>query len=207
MLEDVPQQQQEPERIVRGYYAGVTGLAVFQMQTDLVDQNSNKREFDFSAGYGFVGALGYQISEPWRIELEVGHRTAEVASIIVGNVRTDKGDGTYSATSAMVNGYLDIGRGEMGDIQPYLGLGIGAARVTADGWTSPQVTMPEIDKVLFAYQLMGGISYRIQPKLKLSLEYRWFGTAQPDSGVPGIAGETELEYQNHNFGIGLRYLF
>lgn len=205
--QSLPAADDGESRLVEGYYAGITGMASFQMQTDIVDSASQKRQFDFSPGFGAAAALGYQISEPWRIEAEISHRVARVASIIVDETRTDKGDGLYQTTALMLNGYLDIGRGGDGDIQPYIGVGVGGAHVRTDGWHSPQVTMPAIETMTVAYQLMGGVSYRLSPTLKLSLDYRYFGTSQIDAGVRGPEGEAELENQNHNVGLSLRYYF
>ena len=52
-----------------------------------------------------------------------------------------------------------------------------------------------------AYQLALGGSFAASESLNIDLQYRFFGTADPD--FEGL----EAEYSTHNFMVGLRHAF
>ena len=73
----------------------------------------------------------------------------------------------------MANAYLSLPAGAW---RPYIGAGIGKARVKADdiGFVAiPQIRTTDSDTPV-AWQLMGGLGYQITPNLELGARYRYF---------------------------------
>ena len=204
---------------VKGYYVALSSWGNFHTPMSFIEQNQrtnrvSKREFRFKPGYGIAAAIGYQVSQPWRFEFELNYRTAALSKILSNHQETDENSlatGNYTSFAGMANVYLDIGRDFVGDFQPYLGFGIGGAKVSTQGWRSPAFSMKDADATVIAYQLMGGIGYRLTPKLKVALDYRWFRPNHIKTSVTGTGLRkklyNELEYHSHNVGLNMRFNF
>ena len=78
--------------------------------------------------------LGYAFSNGFRVEGEIGHRfnqfsEDDMAAISTNNLPLGLADGDVHAWSAMANLFYDFNKG--GGLEPYLGVGVGAARLNA----------------------------------------------------------------------------
>jgi opacity protein-like surface antigen len=96
----------------------------------------------------------------------------------------------------MLNGFYDIPRG--GRWRPYLGGGIGVGFVSADFSAAG-----DDDDTVFAYQVGAGIGYEITPSIIVALDYRFFGTTDPE--FDAIITKVVAEYISHNIGLNLRF--
>jgi len=65
--------------------------------------------------------------------------------------------------------------------------------------------LDESDTV-FAYQMMVGAGYALTKQISLEVEYRYFGTQDPEFD-DGLGGTVEAEVSDHNLLVGLRILF
>lgn len=159
-------------------------------------------EIDFDDGFAGTGAVGYATGTGWRGELEVGYRDNDVDAISgVGAAAPFTGD--FSTWSIMGNLLYDFNTGWA--LTPYLGAGVGMARISADNvGTVLTTSINESDSVI-AYQGIAGLSYALTPRLDLDLSYRFFGTDDPDfESRAGVTGEGE--YHSHTLLAGLRYM-
>jgi len=159
-------------------------------------------ELSFDTGFVLNAAFGYAYDNGFRAELEYGFRANDL----------DKADGTdyylgdpysYSESlsgdvitnSFMVNGFYDFA--PRSPVSPFVGAGIGFANIEGDIDFQPDTD----DDNVFAYQFAAGVAFALNPKMKVDLQYRFFGTEDPD--FYGL----EAEYLTHNLMIGLRTSF
>ena len=222
-----------------GWYAAISGGAALFTDSDVKYSTrdsfgnavDNSAETDFDTGFNILGAVGYDLG-PVRIEGEAGFRKADVESIsfksitVAGtpvgaptlNTINDavRASGDVAVLSAMVNGWYDLELG--GKWLPYIGGGVGVARVDVDLRTSGQAllqgpTRPstdlsdsvEGDDTVFAYQAGAGLGYRISDATTVIVGYRYFGTS--DVKFTNDGDKTKLETGSHNVEIGLRFRF
>ena len=177
-----------------------------------------------------IGAIGWGFGNGLRTELEGSYRSNDVAGIntlrvdgfrlpltnVAGNVATE---------ALMANVFYDIPVQPFDlPVQPYFGAGLGYEwsqfNTSGNGFgTIPlglnnSVTGPDTvsfgNGSAFAYQAIAGLSVPIQavPRLNLTLEYRFFGTANAvvpvARTIPGIVvnGAVPTSTTNNNFSLG-----
>ncbi|MCD6187335.1 MAG: porin family protein [Desulfuromusa sp.] len=174
------------------YVSGNLG-ASFLMHSDFKeDGHSGKITYD--GGGAATVALGTSIFNGARIEAEIGARKNDLDDVKFSGLGSRSIDGDVTTTSLMGNVYYDF-KNETRFITS-IGGGLGVANVDFDF-----DDFSNDDDTVVAYQLMLGVGYPITKQIVVELQYRFFGTADPD-----IDG-TDLEYYSHNVLLGLRYGF
>ena len=177
----------------RPYVSGNFGLVLVD-DAELRDNYGDRAELSFDAGAGFSAAIGGSNENGLRGEVEFAYRYNEMDEFNAPWVSNYSVGGEVSAFSVMGNLIVDFFPKEM--ICPFILGGIGFATIDA-----------EIDYLgsdndsVFAYQLGGGVAFSVGPYTKLDLQYRYFGTEDPD--FAGI----EAEYDTHNIFFGVRQSF
>jgi outer membrane protein OmpA-like peptidoglycan-associated protein/outer membrane protein W len=182
----------------KGLYLSLGGGVNWTQDSDL---DGLGRTADFDTGWLGTLAAGYRYGNNLRTEIELGYRANDLDS--VSGIGSSTGDVT--AWSGMLNVLYDFPTGTAW--RPYLGAGLGAARVNADGnpITAGSDSVDDSD-VAFAYQAIAGIGYNFTPNAELFLDYRYFATEDLD--LRTRAGTNfEGEYANHAVMIGLRWTF
>jgi outer membrane protein OmpA-like peptidoglycan-associated protein len=164
--------------------------------TELGSSVSLDHDSDWSQ---FLG-LGYAFENGFRLEGELGHRFNQYAE---GDLN-DAGfvDGDVHAWSAMANLFYDFNRG--GSIEPYVGVGIGAARLNSyvtDGADS----IDDSDTVL-AYQGLLGVAIGLTERLDLDVGYRYFQADDADL-TSSIPTQVDQDYTDQSITLGIRYQF
>ena len=181
------------------YVFGEVGYS-FEGSFDPDDDTLNELEHD-DGWLGLVGG-GYALANGIRLEGELGYRDNDLSAndfFVFG--------GHSNAWSLMLNGYYDFNRG--GVVQPYLGAGIGAADVSADG--AANILSFDDSETVFAYQAMAGLGFSVTPQLTVDLGYRYFIAQGVDfelsDGIepPTLTGDAD--YHQQAVTIGLRYSF
>ncbi len=149
-------------------------------------------------GWGIVGQVGAPIT-PWlRIEGELGYRGNDL-----DRNNGSRLDGDVGIFSFMANGYLDIPTGTA--LTPYVGVGAGGAAVWMDGGAGIFGNVDDQDLV-FAYQAIAGLSYRLSPEISIKADYRYFATTEATfASASGVDLSTDLD--SHNFMVGFTYHF
>jgi len=155
----------------------------------------NKRVYGGSLAYGLkFGDV--------RTELEGNINKAARKRLAYEDVKTK-----IHADSVMLNGYYDIPTGIA--LRPYIGAGIGIARVRGIfKWIPEYEEDPGKFKMSgnkLAYQLAGGATYELTQNWNIDAEYRhaYFGTISKTDEY----GKSTLSVKTHNFYLGLRYTF
>ena len=160
------------------------------------------KSFDFGklkGGFSLGAGVGYKINDHFRTDLTADYwftTSTEVSKM--------------SALLLLANAYVDIGTWH--GITPYVGAGIGGARVKWDTVYDPNTTEtnPGSSNWRFAYALMAGASYCLTDKIILDAGYR-FSHIQggrmfewdASSAGPGF----DRGINTHEVRGGLRYQF
>lgn len=191
---------------IEGMYAsGNVGVTLLR-DSDFSFFGVDVAQTSHDPGFNIGGALGYDFGR-FRAEFEIAYRQARyehfgIGAVVPGCPCAGDDDDDVSAISFMVNGFYDVHYDDS-PLVPYLGVGVGAASVRLD----ENVDIDSTD-VVFAYQVMAGIGYRLNPKLTLTAGYRYFDTADPEYSVnvaPG--GLLKAPFSSHEFILGARVIF
>ena len=152
--------------------------------------------FAFSSGYAVGLNLGYAYSSGLRPELNFNYSKSDIERIVIGGVNNTGQDDRIKAYRFMANVWYDIGTGT--NFSPYIGGGIGLQRSELELGTSRTSNA-------FAYQLGAGLNWWFTKKTSLSLDYR-FASSKPSFDL-GSGSSLEQKLDNHQIGLGLKYLF
>ena len=165
----------------------------------------------FETGYGVQAAIGRQVGR-FRLEGEIGFTRDKQDHYVAIAPPTGRipADVEQDTLRAMVNGYVDLSDGS---IQPFIGAGIGAARVDlkfvaarAPFPTEPPRELINDRDTKFAYQLMGGLAVPLTERLRLTAQYRWFDVGK--FALKDVRGErVTRSLSGHNLDLGLRLAF
>ena len=177
------------------FYIDLGAGAVLLSDTDIEGGNIDT-EAEFDIGPAGRIALGHAYDGGWRAELELGARLSDIDSVGASN-----GSGDVLAINAMVNGYYDVDLG--GHFTPYVGLGIGAIRVDADGVSPVSGSRIDDDDVAFAYQGILGGAYAIDHNWSVTADYRYLASTDLDLST---ASGTDVDptYRSHSVFLGIR---
>ncbi|HYD89239.1 MAG TPA: outer membrane beta-barrel protein [Vitreimonas sp.] len=138
--------------------------------------------------------LGYAFGGGFRLEGELGHRFNQLDEDVVL-------DGDLHAWSAMANLFYDFNRG--GALEPYIGAGVGAARL--NGSATDGIVFIEGEDTVTAYQLMAGVAVGITEQLDLDVGFRHFVAEGAEFDEGTVTGE--FDYEHQAITVGLRYQF
>lgn len=156
--------------------------------------------FDHDIGYTLGVAVGAAVMPNFALEIEYAYRNADFT--VTDRDEGDRADGDTTANAFMFSAlYMFDSMGAMGALQPYLGGGIGGAKVEMSAGGQDFET-----DTVFAYQLIGGVSYELNPSVNLYAEGRWFETESGDFDGPD--GESfDGKFETFDLLVGMRYDF
>ena len=157
----------------------------FYVKTDLggnITQNADLREFfgpvapgskvKFDPGFRAGLGAGYNFTEWFAAEAEVGFMENRIDSI-TGADRVH--DSWFANVPFLVNGKLQYPNSS--PLTPYIGAGVGfseallsVGRIELNGTS----LHGDISDTVFAWQAFGGLRYKINERMGLSVEYRYF---------------------------------
>lgn len=163
-------------------------------------------------GWGGYGAVGRDFG-PFRAEFEVGRteNDSDTFDIVSPFMVTIPQDGETDIWRYMANAYFDFG-GEKARLRPYVGGGVGAARISAFRFAAtaaaPNNPFVHFDDsgTTFAWQAMAGAALRVAPHLDLTAQYRWFDAGSPDL-VTAAGQDFTIDVDGHHVDLGVRYSF
>lgn len=183
-----------------GYYVTAAAGGVFAKDANISDSQTN---YDaFGPGPAASVAVGYRRAGRLRFEIEAAvlHNDVELLDFSPDfpEARTD---GDFSATSLMANVLVDFARGRT--IRPYVGVGIGIARVSYDVRTDDGVFVDDTATAPAA-QLLVGIDSQVTPRMTVSVGYRLWGARAIELEQPGGA-ELKNNQLAHAAQVGVTY--
>jgi len=187
------------------YVSGNLGLTILSDSDNVYSVPAFNFETSYDPGFNIGGAIGYNFGSA-RAEAEIAYHSNDVDEFSVGGFGIPA-DGTASAISFMANGYYDF-HSANSSVVPYLGGGIGFANVNLDV-SIFGLEVVDDSATVFAYQVMAGLGFNINPTTTLTAGYRYFATSDPEfndsSGIPPT--NFDSEYQAHEFNFGVRIAF
>jgi opacity protein-like surface antigen len=201
-----------------GWYVGGQAGASF-----LEDAENSGSGSDITSttknGYSLAGGAGFRFGNGLRADAELGYRRHGFDSLQIRadgglgaafgvgslNGSTLKATGHLSALSLLGNLWYDLDLGSV--VKPYVGGGLGAARISATNIAVAGVTIVNGSDTVLAFQLGAGVGYEIIPAATLSLDYRYFRTADPTFKDLVLGTSFRSEYHAHDIRLGVRYQF
>lgn len=121
----------------------------------------------------------------------------------VGQI-VDDGQGEITNTALFANLYYDFNLG--GAFEPYVGAGIGFAQVDVD-YSPSGVGIINGDDTTFAWQLKGGITWKIDPTWEAYGEYAYRQTDDISLDNQLFPGTLDIENTQSVFSVGVRFKF
>jgi len=205
-----------------GPYLGLKGGGTFLEDQSFQGQDGNPLNFrkETDIGFGVLGVGGYSFGW-WRLEGELGFRRVSNDQLrAIGNDggipiaqglaaaqtgTTQSSGGNANAISAMGNVLFDLPWNFAG-ISPYLGAGLGMARVEESRMSGGNARYTDDLDNRFAYQGIAGLNWSFNPKWSMNVEYRYFATADAEF-QDALGRRVEGEFKSHNAFVGLTYHF
>ena len=189
---------QGPQVQADGLYVSLNGGANFPEKTDSVFDPGMPGQgtivTDGETGFRFGGALGYAFNRYFSVEGEFSYMENDIdtleSNLLPGGPLPAAG--TARTYTGMANAYLSLPTGAW---RPYVGAGIGRARVKSDGvgFAVPNpfalTDRTNDSDTALAWQLMGGVGYQIAPNLELGTRYRYLNI--DDTRLVSDAGDVQ----------------
>lgn len=187
---------------IDGWYASIFGgVSYVPDNINITTINgATYRNSKYNTGYDAGGNLGYK-SNNLRYEFEGTYIEAKPKRFNINGITQTGVNGHTSASSGIVNVYVDFDGFIAPELQPYLGAGIGYAYVnTRLSSTGPLGNTNFKDThTVFAYQGKAGLTYVFAENYSTYLGYRYFATNK-------VRNMGKL-FQAHlaNFGVTYRF--
>lgn len=200
------------------FESGVAGPAAFDTELDL------------DSAITVYGAVGKYLDHGLRGELELATRSQELSALPgdglgFAGFPSNSSLGDVSATTLMANVYKDFDIDEAGRLSPYLGAGVGVARIRSEfnnlavGTAAATVADMATSNTLVvgdknytpAIQGMAGLVFDFTENMMIDLRYRYLATGEYDyggyvNGVDAVAAVSG-EYSAQEITAGFRWNF
>ncbi len=159
---------------------------------NLLDRNntSSVQTLNFNSAGIFGLGVGYKVNNWFRVDVTGEYRgnsqffgTDRIT--YVGGVGTDTYHATKSEWVVLANAYVDLGTWWC--ITPFIGAGVGGARVAINGFTDQGIALnggvgpalpglafgDNVSKWNFAWAAHAGLAYKVTPNFTVELAYRY----------------------------------
>lgn len=150
-------------------------------------------------GAAFFGGRFQSNDIHWRGEAEVARRALDLST-----VSGTAAQGEALATSLMGNALVDLDM--VGPVQPYIGAGVGLAKVKLNGASPFGGSTVNGSDTVGALQVLAGASYRLNEQVDLFTDYRYFTTGDADF-TTAVGTATSMKLSTHSVLAGLRFNF
>ncbi|HEX9191968.1 MAG TPA: outer membrane beta-barrel protein [Candidatus Deferrimicrobiaceae bacterium] len=190
-----------------GGYLGIEGGAVWPEDVSFSGSGANA-DLSFDTGWSLGAVAGYNFGT-WRLEGEYAYRSnSNDGKVFFGTSGVSESGGGDTVTNAlMLNAFYDF-RMVSPTVYPYLGAGGGVA------WVDQEVSTPTFrvndSDTVFAYQFIAGIGFDVSKAFTMTLDYRYFATADPSytfNTTSGASGSFNAESKSSNVMLTLRFNF
>lgn len=202
------------------YFSGAGGLAIQnKAKVEVVITTGEKGDGDLSYnnGYAFTGAIGKYLGD-FRLEGEISYRrndpdfltlrTDTIAGSTLLENAAAKLEVEQSSLGFMINGLYDFKNNSK--FTPFVLGGIGVSLQTLDiSRILTTATFYDESDTVIAFQAGGGISYAVAKNNHITLQYRYFGSEDPefDDSVSLGVDKITIDNNNHNLMIGFTRSF
>ncbi len=176
-------------------FGGFTWPSGEKNELQFSGQNTGQSvDLDYDTGYVLGAAIGYNFTPNIGLEVEYAFRQADLKGQVSGDTRSN---------ALMFNAIYKLnGMGADGAFQPYFGAGIGGANIDVQADSDGSYD----NGGLFAWQLIGGVGYRVTPDWTLMGEARWYNANSGDlEGPNGLS--IDAGFASFDFLVGAAYSF
>lgn len=180
------------------YFSALGGVSILHDS----DIDGSPLTLEYDNGWNAGGAIGYNFGV-FRTEFEVSYRHNDLDSLAANGASIDA-DGSITSTSFLINNALDLHNKTA--FTPYLGVGLGVAKLSLNDAAVLGVTLVDDSSVEFAYKLFAGTAIEINPNFDLTIDYSFLGTTDP-TFEDVIGADVTTSYNSHNVNGGLRFNF
>lgn len=147
---------------------------------------------NYDTGYTLGVAGGFDLTPNVAVELEYAYRNTDA------DLKGTSDKGTTESNAWMVNAlYNFTSFGANGEWRPYVGAGLGVADLSVE---KLDLSGDFDSDYNFAYQLIGGIAYDVNPNWSLSGELRYFGLNDQDLSNSDYSFKTPFQTIDVLFG-------
>lgn len=184
------------------YASGQFGLRAVEQTDSSAGAVAIESELGNAGYYAFAIGRRY---DGMRFELELARRGGEINSFAVaGTEQAVTGDG-LTATSLMANAYVDFNAD--GTVSPYIGGGLGMAKVAAD-YVGAGGSVSG-DASALSFQLIGGASIQVSERIELFSDLRYMRVMETDHALTAPLGSSDVsfQYDGYTLGAGVRVSF
>lgn len=175
-----------------------------------INSENETRSTSFSNGYALVGAFGIVLPEIARLELEGSWRSNDADRLTVSSEGSVGTGGNLHTFALMLNAFKDFEVAERVSINFGGGIGVALLDLDLDRMVGPDAEPPPNEQhpvsdsaTVFAWQLGAGAAYKLDNGMSITLDYRLFGTSDPDfettNGLP-----FDHDNMTHTIMVGLR---
>lgn len=194
-----------------GFYVGARGGAVWADDTQFTITGPALIENSYDIGLAGSLFVGFEVPDLYlgiglRLEGELGYAQADVDIHTVAGTPATAGNsfGSTDAFTAMANVYADY---SLGVLRPFVGGGIGVARVDFEGHgvTGNLGVMDDTENG-YAWQVMGGIGYDVTAAITVEAMVRY----QEIQGVELVSSTgpaSTLDLSSTQILLGARFSF
>ena len=184
-----------------GFYASLNAGLAIANDSDVDFDGGYKAEFEMKEGVAVSYAMGGNLTEFFRAELELGYQEHDFDKVKVPGYGKVDISGDASVYSLLVNGYADFKNTTI--FTPFVTVGFGAAQVDVSDISVPgyATVLRADDDIVFAYQVGAGVGIEVHPRATVDLKYRYFGTSDPEFDL------ADTEFSSHNLYAGVRVYF
>jgi opacity protein-like surface antigen len=196
-----------------------------------VNATTSVQTLNFNTAGIFGLGVGYRFNNWFRADITGEYRGNSQffgtdAITFAGGFGTDTYHATKSEWVVLGNAYVDLGTWWC--ITPFIGAGVGGARVSINGFTDQGITTPlvppgpalaslafgdNVSRWNFAWALHAGVAYRVTPNFTVELAYRYLdmgngltGDLRAFDGTNNINNPTTFRsITSHDLKIGVRW--
>ncbi len=179
------------------FYLGLGAGINFMPDAD-IDGMGIGTEADYDTGLAGAITLGFKRADGFRSEFEIAGRTNDVDQL----QGMGSADGDVDALTFMGNILYDFQR--FGKFKPYVGFGVGLARVRFDGVRPIGGGLINDHDMALAFQGIAGMSFELTDRFEVFGDYRYMGTADLDVQEATSGATVSADYRNHTVMAGLR---
>lgn len=198
-----------------GPYIGLEGGANFMHSND--QKSNGQTQFHTYYNDGWLGGLtaGYGFANGLRPEFELAYRRNDYDEVTAPGFISNQVGGRRDAVTAMANLWYEVraNDGLFSILHPYLGGGVGAARLDQHHLSAEGDELVNDFHTRFAYQGGAGVGLDLTPHLTLSVDYRYLASGKtsyataPAVVAAGGPESVETAYRSQTAMLGLRYSF
>lgn len=183
----------------RVYFAGYMGLNTNTDQEFSESTTPASGDMQFKNALSFAGALGLRLNNNWRLEGELSYRKSGMDRIDVSGAGSTKLDGNLKTWLLMANAYYDFDL-SWRKLTPFVTAGLGFASHEGQIANGAGTSINASDDALaLAWQVGGGLKYRVNDDMALTGGYRYLGTTDLELDAYNI------DYSSHEIRFGLEY--